>query len=196
MHKIILGGDDNFTYVEHIPIKRSVIHEDYYHDSKTYDFWVIQLEWASQLYGNQYINLDEVGNDDEYDPAAGHDLVTIGFGRKKDENQQTDDDDDDFVPYIYPNVLQETTVQYITNNDCTNGEDYYYDHSEIYKSMLCAGGVNGEDTCEASLVLVISSYITLLLLNSLLPPFDLCFRVTMVGLWCMLMLEPQQILLK
>ena len=152
MHKIILGGDDNFTYVEHIPIKRSVIHEDYYHDSKTYDFWVIQLEWASQLYGNQYINLDEVGNDDEYDPAAGHDLVTIGFGRKKDENQQTDDDDDDFVPYIYPNVLQETTVKYITNNDCTNGDPYSYAQAAIYKSMLCAGGKDGEDACEASAV--------------------------------------------
>lgn len=136
MHKLLLNGEENFDRIEHIPVERSEVHPDYDPETKSYDFWMIKLKWASALYDiNDVIDIDNPT--DALDLSSGDELMTIGFGLTTNE--------DGAVP---PNTLQEATVKYITNTDCTKGSPYNYQTNEIFKSMICARGDNGEDTCE------------------------------------------------
>ena len=46
----------------------------------------------------------------------------------------------------YPDVLMEVEVAVVTNDVCSTA------YSGINDGMLCAGGVEGEDSCQVSLV--------------------------------------------
>lgn len=125
---------EEFFQLEHIPIERSKIHPRYNPETKEYDFWIIKLKWASQLYANEIVALDTPT--DGFEPNSGDDLVTMGFGMLS-TNQPG------------PNVLHEVTLRYITNVDCTSV--YGYTPGSITDSMLCAGTIDGKGDCYVSL---------------------------------------------
>lgn len=125
---------EEFSQLEHIPIERSKIHPKYNPDTDEYDFWMIKLKWASQLYANEIVSLDTPT--DGFESNSGDDLVTMGFGRLSSIRP-------------YPNVLHEVTLSYITNVDCTSV--YGYAPGRITDSMLCAGTRDGEGDCYVSL---------------------------------------------
>lgn len=96
------------------------------------DFLILKLKWASQLYADQIVALDTP--DDGFELSVGDQLVTMGLG------QYSMDE-----PY-YPNVLQETSLQYVSNDNCRTADIGSYSPDEI----ICARG-DGE-ICYVSVV--------------------------------------------
>jgi hypothetical protein len=123
MHKINLNldgvGPEEFDYVEIIPIAGYVIHPDYDYWTNDNDFALIQLESASK-YADQVVELDSPSDDLELVP--GDDLVVFGFGVTS------------YVSYTSPNVMQEVTMDYISNEECESAFELAFD---IPSSMLC-----------------------------------------------------------
>jgi hypothetical protein len=132
MHKIKLSATeaDEFYNLEHIPIALEAIHPNYDDITTTHDFRAVKLKWASKLYANQVVALDSPT--DGVDLKSGDDLVTFGFGTLTSGGTS-------------PNIMQEVTIDYITNADCVNS--YGYSSSEIDSSMICAGRA-GKDSCQ------------------------------------------------
>ena len=137
MHKIKLsaGEADEFYNLEHIPIALDAIHPQYNGNTNANDFWAIKLQWASKLYANQVVVLD--APTDGVDLKSGDDLVTFGFGTLTSGGTT-------------PNIMQEVTIDYITNADCVNS--YGYASNEIDASMICAGRA-GKDSCQVIICL-------------------------------------------
>jgi hypothetical protein len=123
MHKIALAANETkeFDHVEIIPMAAYVIHPDYNDMITDYDFALIQLEWASKLYANEVVVLHSPSDDSELTPDD--DLVVFGFGMLSSVNE------------TFPNVMQEVTINYISNEACANAFEGVY---EITSSMLCA----------------------------------------------------------
>jgi len=132
MHKIKLSATeaDEFYNLEHIPIALEAIHPNYDDITTTHDFRAVKLKWASKLYADQVVALDSPT--DGVDLKSGDDLVTFGFGTLTSGGTT-------------PNIMQEVTIDYITNADCVNS--YGYTSSEIDSSMICAGRA-GKDSCQ------------------------------------------------
>ena len=132
MHKIKLSATeaDEFYNLEHIPIALEAIHPNYDDITITHDFRAVKLKWASKLYANQVVALDSPT--DGVDLKSGDDLVTFGFGTLTSGGTT-------------PNIMQEVTLDYITNTDCVN--NYGYESSDIDSSMICAGRA-GKDSCQ------------------------------------------------
>ena len=81
-----------------------------------YDFWVIELEWDSQLYQDHIVELD-TPNDD----LILAEVTVIGMGTLSSGGST-------------PSAIQEVTVDYITNADCCG--IYSYSCAEITDRML------------------------------------------------------------
>jgi len=133
MHKIKLEEDEEeeFANVENIPIAAYVNHPDYNDETLDYDFALIQLQRASDLYANEVVDLftpqDELN--------VGDDLVVFGFGWLSSVNQ------------TLPNVMQEVTMDYISNEECAKIFELAFNESGlITSSMLCATR-DGVDSC-------------------------------------------------
>ena len=120
MHKInlILEGEGEFDYIETIPIAGYVIHPYFNENTQENDFALMQLQSASKLYADQVVELDTPSDDLELVP--GDDLVVFGFGVTSS------------VSYTSPNVMQEVTMDYISNEECESAFDI-----PIPSSMLC-----------------------------------------------------------
>lgn len=132
MHKKLLDKDDDFTMIEHIPIEISEIHPKYNPDTFEYDFWLIKLQWPSQLYADQVVDLDSFT--DDFDLTTNEELVTIGFGQAATGERSP------------PNVLQETTLKYISNSDCIAPKTKY-PSTKIFDSMLCLQSDGAMNAC-------------------------------------------------
>jgi hypothetical protein len=144
MHKIKLDGDDDFYLIEHIPIEDSKLHPWYNYENSKYDFWVIKLRWATQLYKDEVIALHTNNSTIDFvlNANSNVDLVTMGFGTLEEDGGT-------------PNIMKKVALKYITNDACTH-TPYEYTSEEILDSMLCAvtDDVNTEkDACEASVLL-------------------------------------------
>ena len=138
MHKIYLDADDGdtddeFLQLEHIPIERSEIHPQHDPITVNNDYWVIKLKWASQLYANDVVVLDTP--DDDFVLKSGDELVTMGFGATEDSKYG-------------PNVLLETTVNYVTNSDCVQ-PNAGHSPGDVTDMMICAAAPD-KGSCEVS----------------------------------------------
>ena len=128
LHELVVGPDgvDEFNFVEHIPIKQYVVHPCHDPNTADYDFMIIELEWSTQKYQNNIVDLDAPG--DGVDLQDGKPLTAMGVGSLV------------FGLGLYPDVMQEATVNY----DPTCGKN---DPSDITDNMLCAGDL-GFDACQ------------------------------------------------
>lgn len=121
MHKILLdeGEANEFLNIEHIPIKNSTSHPQYGNANNEgfhmpqFDFLILKLEWASQLYADQIIDLDTPT--DDYGVNPGDRLVTMGLGRTANSFDS------------HPKVLQEGTLEYVTNARCDEAWESWED---------------------------------------------------------------------
>lgn len=143
LHKLKLdpGEADEFYHLEHIPIEKYEVHPRW--DSArplAYDFVVLKLKWASQLYADQIVGLDSPN--DGFALNVGDQVVTMGFGQYKTE-----------LPY-FPNALQEVTLHYVLNEQCSPGFGYeLYTPEEIICTTGAPGGENG--LCHVRLCLLL-----------------------------------------
>ena len=97
LHKLSIEDDNvgEFSHLEHIPIKQTVIHpchDDYWLE---YDFMVSELEWSTTKYEDYVVDLDTPSDDFDLDDGELHELAVIGFGSLFSGHPGT------------PNVLQE-----------------------------------------------------------------------------------------
>lgn len=133
MHKIRLGTDvreaDEFLVIESIPIAEKRIHPQYNDNTLENDYWMIRLEWASQLYAPVELDTPSVSDGLDLEDGNSHELVVMGFGTLTSGGST-------------PNVMQEVTVDYKPNDACGS-----YPSGEITDVMLCAGRV-GKDSCQ------------------------------------------------
>ena len=118
-----------FSNLEHIPIKQSVRHPCYNDATSDYDFWVIELEWSTQKYKDCIVELDTPTDGLDLDDGSAYRLTAMGFGRLSAGGNT-------------PNVMQEVTLDYITNDSCGD-----YPPGAITDAMLCAGSL-GQDSCQ------------------------------------------------
>lgn len=136
---MFLGGEGDFSAVEHIPIEISEIHPKYNPNSFAYDFWLIKLQWPSQLYADQAIGLDS--STDDFDLMANEELITMGFGQAA-------------TGELYPpNVLQETTLRYISNADCIAPKTKY-PSTMIFDSVLCLKSDGVMNACRVNMMII------------------------------------------
>ena len=137
LHKLILDAGDGdfdteFLNLEHIPIETSEVHPNYNPTTHENDFWMIKLKWASQLYANELVVLDTPT--DGFEPTSGDNLIAMGFGDIQTGGPSS-------------NVLKENNLDYITNAECTSAPNSWLP-GDITDSMLCAGTVPGQSTCQ------------------------------------------------
>ena len=128
------GDVDEFSHVEHIPIRRSIIHPDYVEFSNDVfenDFWLIEMEWSTTKYMNDVVDLDTPYDNFDLDDGRRHMLTGMGFGTL-------------FVGPITPNVLQEVDLDYLPNDCCGD-----YPPDTITDDMICAAD-QGKDTCQVT----------------------------------------------
>ena len=129
LHKIKLdqGEADEFYHLGHIPIEKYKVHPRW--DSTrplAYDFVVLKLKWASQLYADQIVGLDS--SNDGFELSVGDQLVTMGFG---------------YYQVVYPpepNVLREVDVEYVLNDQCKTVFTESYDPDEIICTTAAPSG--------------------------------------------------------
>ncbi len=95
-----------------------------------YDFWIIELEWSTEKYGDYVVELDSPTDDLDLDDGDSHELAVIGFG-----------DLFSGSPF-FTSVNQEVVVDYVPNDVC---EESY--PGLITTSMLCASSP-GKDSCQ------------------------------------------------
>jgi hypothetical protein len=133
MHAIDLDlygeGPEEFANIETIPIAGYVIHPDYNDWTLENDFALIQLQSASELYANEVVELDSPSEDPEL--ASGDDLVVFGFGVLSS------------VSMTDPNVMQEVTLEYISNEEC----DSVFNVTGFVPSSMMCGQRNGVGSC-------------------------------------------------
>lgn len=135
MHSKRVNAGVDFLNIEHIPIERSEVHPQYNIDTRENDIWMIKLQWPSQLYANLIVDLETPADNVSLTPDD--DLQIMGFGNLQDGGET-------------PNVLQEVTLDYISNAAC----DAIYP-GEILPGMFCADAT-GEDTCQVFFLLYIT----------------------------------------
>ena len=137
MHKINLpsGQSSEFYNIEHIPIAESITHPNYVNESMDNDYWLIRLEYPSTLYADQIVELDTPSDALDLDDGGGHDLTVMGFGLTSSGGDA-------------PNIMQEVTVDYIPNNQCSKNP-YNYMRRDITSNMMCAGRID-KDSCQVS----------------------------------------------
>lgn len=136
MHKKVLNkaaGDDanEFSQLEMIPIEYSEIHPKYNPETLEYDFWIIKLQWPSQLYADKVVTIDSPT--DSFVLNSGKNLSLMGFGRLKAGGSS-------------PNALHEVALEYMTNSDCIARGVL----SLVTDAMLCAGTTVGKGACHVS----------------------------------------------
>jgi hypothetical protein len=140
IHKIMLdeGNAIKFLNIEHIPIITSICHPQFDNElpHHKFKFLIHKLEWVTQLYADQIVDLDIPM--DGYDLKSGNHLVTMGFGRTcmKDE-----------IEYSFSNVLQEVTLKYITNVEC-NSDPFCWQYllGSITGSSICAVSIDEKES--------------------------------------------------
>lgn len=130
LHMNTVDGAEEFDNIEIIDFADSVIHPQYNSGSLDNDYWVIQLAHDSQLYQDQIVELDSPT--DGFELGAGQDVTVIGMGTTSSGG-------------VTPNVMQEVTVDYITNADCCTSYGYWC--GEITNNMMCAARP-GQDSCQ------------------------------------------------
>eukprot|EP00584_Thalassiosira_punctigera_P027200 CAMPEP_0172576890 /NCGR_PEP_ID=MMETSP1067-20121228/137953_1 /TAXON_ID=265564 ORGANISM="Thalassiosira punctigera, Strain Tpunct2005C2" /NCGR_SAMPLE_ID=MMETSP1067 /ASSEMBLY_ACC=CAM_ASM_000444 /LENGTH=755 /DNA_ID=CAMNT_0013369569 /DNA_START=150 /DNA_END=2417 /DNA_ORIENTATION=- len=130
LHMKTVDGADEFQNIEIIDFADSVVHPNYSGSTLNNDYWVIQLAHDSQLYQDNVAELDSP--DDGFQLTAGRDVTVIGMGTTSSGGG-------------VPNVLQEVTVDYITNQACCT--DYQYGCNQITENMMCATRP-GQDSCQ------------------------------------------------
>mmetsp|Transcript_13172 Transcript_13172/g.28436 ORF Transcript_13172/g.28436 Transcript_13172/m.28436 type:complete len:746 (+) Transcript_13172:167-2404(+) len=130
LHMKTVDGAEEFENIEIIDFADSITHPQYSGNTWDNDYWVIRLAHDSQLYQDQIVELDSPS--DGLDLTPGQDVTVIGMGTTSSSGG-------------VPNVLQEVTVDYITNEDCCN--NYDYGCSQITDNMMCAGRP-GQDSCQ------------------------------------------------
>jgi trypsin len=137
MHRINLTldgvGPEEFDNIETIPIAGYVIHPDYDDETLENDFALIQLQSASILYADNVVELDSPIDDLEL--LSGDELVVFGLGVTSS------------VSNTMPNVVQEVTMDYISNEECESVFELAFNITvDIPSSMLCAER-NGVGSC-------------------------------------------------
>jgi len=130
LHDLSPDRAEEFLNTEQIPVKRSVIHPCNDPLSLDYDVMILELEWSTQMYGDNVVDLDSP--EDGVDLDDGTPLTAMGFGGLLYTFAVEAD--------ISPTVMQEVTVDY----DPSCGE---YSSFEITDSMMCAGQA-GMDACQ------------------------------------------------
>jgi hypothetical protein len=140
MHKMFLGRGDDFSAIEHIPIELSKVHPKYNPATFEYDFWLIKLQWPTQLYADQVIGLDS--DTDDVDLMGNEDLVTMGFGMAATGESYS------------PNVLQETTLKHIPSSDCIAPKTKY-PSAKLFDSMLCLQSDGLMNACRVSSTILV-----------------------------------------
>jgi trypsin len=125
-------GPEEFANIETIPIAGYVIHPDFNDGTFENDFALIQLQSASKLYADHLVELDS----DDLELVPGDDLVIFGFGT---------------LAYggSTPNVMQEATLDYVSNDECAAA----YDFDGDFSPYLCAARA-GIDTCQVNYFIV------------------------------------------
>ena len=102
-----------------------------------YDYSTDDKDWALIFLPSPITDIDAIAlNDDPDVPVDNDELTTIGWG----------DTNPDRNVSVTPNILQEVTVNYISNEACTRPPYDYYD-DEITPNMLCAAAP-GKDSCQ------------------------------------------------
>ena len=144
MHKKVLNkaaGDDadEFSQLELIPIEHSEIHPKYNPVTLDYDFWIIKLQWPSQLYADKAVTIDSPT--DSFILSSGNNLSLIGFGRLKAGGSS-------------PNMLHEVTLDYMTNSDCIARGAI---SPPLTDAMLCAGTTVGKGACHVRILIFITT---------------------------------------
>ncbi len=115
------------------PFTGYVIHPDFDYFTAENDFALVQLQSASILYANDVVELDSPIDDLEL--ASGDELVVFGLGVTSS------------VSNTMPNVVQEITMDYISNEECESAFELALNITEdIPSSMLCGRG-NGVGLC-------------------------------------------------
>ncbi len=113
-----------------------VVHPRYDSSSYRYDFMLIQLNAPMTADNSPPVRL----NSDSSMPSEGTDLLVLGWGTT---------DNSDPSNLIFPSVLQQGSLKYITNDECestviTNKKLY---EGEVYSEMMCARSSQGVDAC-------------------------------------------------
>ena len=119
-------GYEAFTIIEKIQ------HPSYDPVTISYDFMVLKLNGTAET---EPIQL----NSDNTFPPSGHELTIIGWG----------DTDPSYMEHI-PDVLQQVTVNYISNDKCEKSKSPLGNGSYrglIQPAMMCAFDAN-EDSCQ------------------------------------------------
>ena len=144
MHKINLDlegegeGAKEFDYIETIPIAGYVIHPYYNENTFENDFALMQLQSASKLYADQVVELDTPSDDLELVP--GDELVVFGFGVQSS------------VDMAEPNVMQEVTLEYISNEECDSAFELAFNITGSVASSMMCGRRNGVGSCFVRIV--------------------------------------------
>lgn len=125
-----------FGFIEHIPFETHEVHPQYNPVTHENDLWMIKLQWPSQLYANQVVQLETP--DDNIVLTSGVNLRAMGFGRLAFDGENA-------------NVLQEVTLDYFSNADCTNPLVGGIPPDWIFPGMFCAGSTSGRGTCRVSI---------------------------------------------
>ena len=131
MHMRNVDGDSEFQHVEIIEIEEHVVHPQYSDNTLDNDFWVIKLKHDSVLYKDQVVALD--APDDGFSLSSGQDVTVIGLGTTSSGGSLS-------------NVMQEVTVDYLTNAECCSGQ-HEYACNQITSNMMCAAR-DGKDSCQ------------------------------------------------
>lgn len=131
LHMKNVDGAEEFEKIEIIDFANSVTHPQYNSNTLNNDYWVIQLAHDTQLYQDQIVELDSPT--DGFDLASGQDVTVVGMGATFSGGQTSD-------------VLQEVTVDYITNAECCSSATQY-ECGDITENMMCAARA-GKDSCQ------------------------------------------------
>ncbi len=131
IYKIILEQNETaeFYSTEHIPIAESIKHPYYNNKTYDYDFWLIKLQWASSLYLDNTVVVD-----DDPSPLNPDDpLYVMGFGKLIEGEGGNSS-----------NVMQKVYVDYMTNQCCQEK------HSKTITDQMMCASKDGKDACQVS----------------------------------------------
>lgn len=117
-------------------IAEQIVHPSYITDEYGWDAMVMRL---NNPVSKQYVRL----NSDPSFPRESAELSVIGFGITAFEKTS-----DGKTTAIFPDILQQATVDYIDNEECDRM--YRLSGDEITSDMLCAAA-DGTDSCSGML---------------------------------------------